>query len=77
LLAAALSGAGVTWKLCVAVITEQSPAPAPEAWSTTVPAPVRVTIFPAIAAGPDCTAMVTGELLPALEVAVTAKGALP
>jgi hypothetical protein len=38
---------------------------------------VRVTIFPAIAAGPDCTAMVTGEVLPALEVAVTAKGALP
>jgi hypothetical protein len=30
-----------------------------------------------MAAGPDWTVMVTGKLLPALEVAVTAKGALP
>ncbi len=44
-------GAGVTWKLCVAVAAEYSELPACVACSTTVPMPVRVTVPPAISLG--------------------------
>jgi len=65
----------LTVKLAVAVAAAKFPLAAWLAFNTTVPVPVRVTMLPAIVAGPLTTEYVTAPL--EAEVALTAKGAVP
>ena len=67
--------AGATVKVTVTVAAAYCPLAAWLALSTTVPAPVSVTILPAMVAGPLTIAYVTAPLDE--DVALTAKGGLP